>query len=728
MVSMAEGHNSNPAFSPIVQVISVKAIQASASDRFRVCVNYIYIYIYAVVGVGLYIYFNGFQSLVSHSLFLFFLSLFHPLLLLIHSCMHSCYSISIHTFIQTILSDGDHYVNGMLATQLNHLVQSNQLRSHCLIQVEEFMNNLVQGKTVIILLKLRIVAHLDVRMGNPVDVEMMHSISNVGSGSGGVGLGGTAQPMYNRTNHVVGDGSANSYHNANSMPTTASSSSYNKTTSSNNPYGRYGSGQATNSPVKSHGMMGTTTATTAPIVRAGTSSTTVHCTPIANLNMYQNRWTIRARVTTKSDIRTWSNAKGEGSLFSIELLDSSHMDIRATFFKEAVDKFYTLLQIGKVYTLSGGRLKVASQQYNTCKSQYEITFDQNSEIHLDNDVGDIQEQVYDFIKIANLEQFDANKFVDILAIVKYVGEPTSLMSKKSGQELTKCDLTLVDDSDVEVTLTVWGDKAQRAPIDYAHCPVVAFRRARVSDYGGKSLSASDGPIIVLPDVPQAFQLQEWWKASGSLQGSTTIKSLSTSAGGAGKMDSLTERKDIASIKRDNLGYGSPDKPDWISFKGTITFLKKDKEGGAWYTACPNDKEPCQNRYKVNQTTDGQWHCEKCHSTYATCVRRWIFSGTVADDTSNTWVSLFNDQAEVLLKATADEVFATTSSAADGGGGDQDKYDSYFSQATNTEWIFKCKVKNEMVGDESRVKTSVYSMLPVDHVKESRDLLAALAKF
>ena len=35
------------------------------------------------------------------------------------------------------------------------------------------------------------------------------------------------------------------------------------------------------------------------------------------------RWTIRARVTNKSGIRTWSNSKGEGKLFSIDLLDES---------------------------------------------------------------------------------------------------------------------------------------------------------------------------------------------------------------------------------------------------------------------------------------------------------------------------------------------------------------------------------------------------------------------
>lgn len=32
------------------------------------------------------------------------------------------------------------------------------------------------------------------------------------------------------------------------------------------------------------------------------------------------RWTIKARVTKKTDIKRWSNAKGEGTLFSIDLL------------------------------------------------------------------------------------------------------------------------------------------------------------------------------------------------------------------------------------------------------------------------------------------------------------------------------------------------------------------------------------------------------------------------
>lgn len=60
--------------------------------------------------------------------------------------------------------------------------------------------------------------------------------------------------------------------------------------------------------------------------------------PIASLHPYHTRWTIKARVTSKGDKRTWSNAKGEGSLFSIDLLDAQGGQIRATMFKDAVDK------------------------------------------------------------------------------------------------------------------------------------------------------------------------------------------------------------------------------------------------------------------------------------------------------------------------------------------------------------------------------------------------------
>ncbi|KAG7343083.1 replication protein A OB domain containing protein [Nitzschia inconspicua] len=204
-------------------------------------------------------------------------------------------------------------------------------------------------------------------------------------------------------------------------------------------------------------------------------------------------------------VHTWSNAKGEGSLFSIGLLDSSGMDIRATMFKEAVDKFYNYFEVGEVYTISGGRLKVASINFNTCRSGYELTLDQNSEIHLVDD---------------------------------------------TDQELLKCDLTLVDDIGVQVRLTLWGKLAQEARGTVGGNKMVAVRLTRVSDYGDKSLSGGD--IHIERRIPETEELHEWWTTQGSSGGS--LRSLSSSGGAGGKMDSFLDHKTISDINGQNLGF------------------------------------------------------------------------------------------------------------------------------------------------------------------------------
>ena len=40
-------------------------------------------------------------------------------------------------------------------------------------------------------------------------------------------------------------------------------------------------------------------------------------------SLISRRWTIKARVTQKSDIKHWSNSKGEGKLFSVTFMDET---------------------------------------------------------------------------------------------------------------------------------------------------------------------------------------------------------------------------------------------------------------------------------------------------------------------------------------------------------------------------------------------------------------------
>ncbi len=536
---------------------------------------------------------------------------------------------------------------------------------------------------------------LEEKVGHPVDIAS--TLQQKNGGTDASSLQGQQQPPQH--NHPRGNPIIKPEHRYNQQ---------NNHTRTQNPY----------TPSTSYGGM-QPSSSSAPIMRTPTPSSTAHITPIAHLNMYQNRWTIKARLTSKSQIRHWSNAKGEGKLFSIELLDSTS-DIRATFFKDAVDKFYDILQVDSVYTLTGGRLKAANMQYNTCKSAYEITFDQNAEICQEDDDGAIMQQNYNLIPIVALENTDPGGYVDIIGIVKNVGDPGSIMSKKTGRELSKCELMVGDDSGAEVSVTVWGDRAMQAPTEFANHPVVAFRRARLSDYGGRSLSANGDGIHIAPRVPDAERLMQWWASGGQ---SVVTKSLSSTmgSGGAKRFPKFEERKTIECIKNEHLGYTDPEKPDWVSFKGTFNFIKSDRDGGAWYPACPNKDDPCRNRVKVEDKQDGTYFCHRCNQTFDHCNFKYIFSATITDDTSTSWVSLFDEQARTLFNdMSADQMHEELN-----GQGGQDMYDGYFAQANFTDWVFTCKVKQESNDGEQRIKTSVHSIHPVDYAKEGRFMLNAI---
>ena len=101
--------------------------------------------------------------------------------------------------------------------------------------------------------------------------------------------------------------------------------------------------------------------------------------PIEGLSPYQNNWTIKALVTQKSEIRTWSNQRGEGKLFNVTLMDDSG-EIRATGFNTVVDELYEKLQEGKVYFISKARVNLSKKKFNPTNNEYELSLERNTEI------------------------------------------------------------------------------------------------------------------------------------------------------------------------------------------------------------------------------------------------------------------------------------------------------------------------------------------------------------
>ena len=113
--------------------------------------------------------------------------------------------------------------------------------------------------------------------------------------------------------------------------------------------------------------------------RAGPPKPSRPTLPIEGLSPYSNNWTIRARVTQKSEIRTWSNQRGEGKLFSVTLMDETG-EIRGTAFNLAVDHLYEKFQEGKVYYVSKARVNLAKKKFSNIPNDYELALEKTTEI------------------------------------------------------------------------------------------------------------------------------------------------------------------------------------------------------------------------------------------------------------------------------------------------------------------------------------------------------------
>lgn len=249
---------------------------------------------------------------------------------------------------------------------------------------------------------------------------------------------------------------------------------------------------------------------------------------IATLTPYQNRWRIRARVTNKSNIRTWNNSRGEGRLFNINLLDDSG-EIRCTGFNEQVDQFFNMLEVSQVYYFSKCTLKTANKQYNTLNCDYEMTMNSETIIESCNDEGDLPSLSFDFIPLSSLEKRTPNSHVDVIGICKVCKELSSVIGRASQKEINKRDLQLVDQSGVAVNLTLWGEDAVKFEGD--GCPVIVVKGARLSDFGGRSLSVGGSSLMMVnPDLKESHTLRGWYEREGrdmkfgSFQGEMSMSS------------------------------------------------------------------------------------------------------------------------------------------------------------------------------------------------------------
>ncbi|XP_029671382.1 replication protein A 70 kDa DNA-binding subunit-like [Formica exsecta] len=435
-------------------------------------------------------------------------------------------------------------------------------------------------------------------------------------------------------------------------------------------------------------------------------SSDICTTPIAALSPYQNRWVIKVRVTNKSAIRTWSNSRGEGKLFSMDLIDESG-EIRCTAFRDMCDKFYDMIEIGNVYYISRCSLKAANKQFNSLKNDYEMTMTNDTEIvpcHENSE--DIPTLQFNFCSISEVENKEKNDMIDVLGIVTTFNDVQHIVQRSTGRELVKRDVNIVDDSNAMVCVTLWGKQAE--DFDGSNNPIVAIKGARIGEFnGGKNLSLLNSSILEKdPDLPEAHKLRGWYTTVGH---SENAKSLSKAGGGGdfnAPLYTFEEATEARLGEKLNLA-------DAYTVVATINLIRVEN---SIYKACP--VESCKKKL-IDQST-GIFRCEKCNRDYPNFAYRLLASMNIGDGTGSRWITAFNEDAEKILGMSAQELGELKEN-------DNDAYMQKFGEASFKRFTFSLRVKSEVFQDEMRVRHTCASVAPLNYKTHLTHLIDRVSK-
>ncbi|CAF4367180.1 unnamed protein product [Rotaria socialis] len=421
-----------------------------------------------------------------------------------------------------------------------------------------------------------------------------------------------------------------------------------------------------------------------------------HAMPIAiaQINQYNNGWSIKGIVTNKSNVHHYKNSRGEGTLFSFDLQDSTG-EIQITAFNNECSRLFSIIEIGQVYVLANASVKPANQQYNKLSSIYEIiATSQTSVSHTSiDDFIHVPISKYNFIRLNEIAMQQSDAYLDVIGIVNLVCDPTMVTNKTHKKSYPTRIISILDETG-SISVTLWQDHAR--DFNDKSNPVIAFKAIKVHDFNGcRSLSTTSKTNLKINslDTERTEHLKRWFHE----QHPDTRKIANSNI-----IQVSTQQASIKTFTEAIIEYVSnQSKTIYFSIKGICTEVDKHS---FIYKMCPVDT--CTK--KVIEISDTQYRCVKCDKTYD--VFKWGYKTTiqVTDNSITQPVIIFNKQAEALFGIPAAEMLTHMMN------NNNNVFDSITSKIINHEYYFKLCVKSDKYKMIGRVTAKISHLFHDEH--------------
>ena len=337
-------------------------------------------------------------------------------------------------------------------------------------------------------------------------------------------------------------------------------------------------------------------------------------------------------------------------------------------FDETAKQFGSRFIEGSCYRISHCNVTPSSPNYTGIAHRYQLKLNQNSCV--------IPVAAFEPTFVPSYTPLDQLKslhksitYVNIIAVVIDAGDPYWYSKVGERRHKLRREVKIMDESCQPLWLSFYGDEAGKISDSVLNEGIVSISEVRVWRWGFDRFNLhmwfDKSRITVEPATARAKELRDWWRNERQNErkrlmiSHDSVDPLKSSV----RSQALpTDTSSFASVEEnliDSKGkFHKNEEYNWIS--GVITIVKRDN---FIYTACP--VQLCRKKVtEVNRATTSRdscssegYYCPSCNMTYNRFNYGYALKVFIKDYSSGRWASIFNVEAEKLLKRMPEEIIS-----------------------------------------------------------------------
>ncbi|XP_063694333.1 uncharacterized protein LOC134826019 isoform X1 [Bolinopsis microptera] len=375
-------------------------------------------------------------------------------------------------------------------------------------------------------------------------------------------------------------------------------------------------------------------------------------------------WQIYVRVTKVHGLRRYSNARGSGFIFKVNLMDNSG-EIVLMGFDEVAQQFASIFLEDACYKISDCRINIQRcGLYTAIDHKHELVLEFFTQI---SPIAAFQPKFTPRLtlikEIPNLS--NDILFINTIGIISDAEDPF-IYSAKSGRQTLRRNIKLVDRSGYPVWLAVYGNQASEISDAVLNEQVILIKDVKIVRFGENKFNLhmwfQTSIMLIEPSGKKAEDLRVWWKAERNNERQRlmighdsidpeTHQTNSTPATLVTESFVQVEERISSCIAKGSKGE------EYFNLIAVATIIKREN---VIYAGCPvllcrkKVTEITQPTSSGNQPRLG-YFCRNCNETYNHFKYGFAVKLFLKDYSGGRWVTIFNDAAEEFLGQSPDEL-------------------------------------------------------------------------